>query len=121
MDGTSVKKVVDFNWKLRVIMEMCSESGYGVVNGVGGHMEYLRDGIRPESQDEDILSESESESESGKVVKKGVPLQSQDEDISLESESESGKVAEKGVPLQRCNRCIYLRAENFVLSAPFHC
>ena len=48
-------------------MEICSESGYGVVDSVGGHMEYLRDGIRPES-------ESESELESGKVVGKGVPL-----------------------------------------------
>ena len=43
-------------------MEMCSELGYGVVDGVGGHMEYLRDGIRPESESE-------------KVVGKGVPLQ----------------------------------------------
>ena len=33
------------NWQLRVIMEMCLESGYGVVDGVGGHTEYLRDGI----------------------------------------------------------------------------
>ena len=43
-------------------MEMCLELGYGVVDGVGGHTEYLRDGIRPESESE-------------KVVKKGVPLQ----------------------------------------------
>ena len=42
-------------------MEMCSESGYGVVDGVGGCTEYLRDGIRPESELE-------------KVVGKGVPL-----------------------------------------------
>ena len=49
------------NWQLRVIMEMCSESGYGVIDGVGGRTEYLRDGIRPESESE-------------KVVKKGVPL-----------------------------------------------
>ena len=42
-------------------MEMCSESGYGVVDGVGGHTEYLRDGIHPESESE-------------KVVEKGVPL-----------------------------------------------
>ena len=61
-------------------------------------MEYLRDGIRPESQDKDISSELELES--GKVVEKGVPLQSQDKDISSESESESGKVVGKGVPLQ---------------------
>ena len=43
-------------------MEMCSESGYGVVDGVGGRTEYLRDGIHPESESE-------------KVVRKGVPLQ----------------------------------------------
>ena len=36
-------------------MGICSESGYGVVDGVGGHTECLRDGICPESQDEDIL------------------------------------------------------------------
>ena len=47
-------------------MEMCSESGYGVVDGVGGRTEYLRDRICPES---------ESESELEKVVEKGVPLQ----------------------------------------------
>ena len=76
-------------------MEICSESGYGVVNGVGGHTECLRDGICLELQDEDISSGSESESES--VVEKGVPLQSQDGDIS--SELESGKVVGKGVPL----------------------
>ena len=44
-------------------MEMCLESGYGVVDGVGGHMEYLRDRIH-----------LESESELEKVVEKGVPL-----------------------------------------------
>ena len=49
------------NWKLRIIMEMRSESGYGVVDSVGGHMEYLRDGIHLESESE-------------KVVEKGVPL-----------------------------------------------
>ena len=43
-------------------MEMCSESGYGVIDGVGGRTEYLRDGIRPESESE-------------KVVEKGVSLQ----------------------------------------------
>ena len=59
------------SWQMRVVMEICSELGYGVINGVGGHMECLRDGICPESQDGDILSESES----GKVVGKGVPLQ----------------------------------------------
>ena len=50
------------NWQLRVIMEMCSESGYGVVDSVGGCTEYLRDGIHPELELE-------------KVVEKGVPLQ----------------------------------------------
>ena len=54
-------------------MEICSESGYGVIDGVGGHTECLRDGICPELQDGDISSESESES--GKVVRKSVPLQ----------------------------------------------
>ena len=43
-------------------MEMCSELGYGVIDGVGGRTEYLRDGIRPELELE-------------KVVEKGVPLQ----------------------------------------------
>ena len=86
------------SWQLRVVTEICSESGYGVVNGVGGHTECLRDGICPESQDKDISSESESES--GKVIEKGVPLQSQDRDISSELELESGKVVGKGVPLQ---------------------
>ena len=77
------------SWQLRVVTEICSELGYGVVDGVGGHMEYLRDRIR---------LELELELELGKVVEKGVPLQSQDEDISSESESESGKVVGKGVP-----------------------
>ena len=49
--------------------EICSELGYGVVNGVGGHTRCLRDGICPELQGGDIPSESE------KVVEKGVPLQ----------------------------------------------
>ena len=47
--------------------EICSELGYGVVDGVGGHTEYLRDRICPELQDGDMPSESE------KVVEKGVP------------------------------------------------
>ena len=51
------------NWQLRVIMEMCSESGYEVIDGVGGRTGYLRDGIHPELESE-------------KVVEKGVPLQS---------------------------------------------
>ena len=49
---------------------MCSELDYGVVDGVGGHTECLRDGICPELPDGGMLSESESE----KVVKEGVPL-----------------------------------------------
>ena len=53
---------------MTVVTEICLELGYGVVNGVGGHTECLRDRICPES-------ESESESESEKVVGKGVPLQ----------------------------------------------
>ena len=60
------------SWKMRVVTEICSESGYGDIDSVGGHTECLRDGICPESQDRDILSESESEL--GKVVRKGVPL-----------------------------------------------
>ena len=39
------------------------------INGVGGHTKCLRDRICLELQDRDMLSESESE----KVVEKGVP------------------------------------------------
>ena len=53
----------------KVVMEICLELGYGVVDGVGGHTKCLRDGICPELQDGDIPSESE------KVVEKGAPLQ----------------------------------------------
>ena len=53
----------------KVVMEICSELGCGVVDGVGGHTKCLRDGICPELQDRDIPSESE------KVVEKSVPLQ----------------------------------------------
>ena len=60
------------SWQLRVVTEICSELGYGVIDGVGGHTECLRDEICPELQDGDISSELESES--GKVVEKGVPL-----------------------------------------------
>ena len=49
--------------------EVCSELDYGVVDGVGGHTECLRDGICPELPDGGMPSESE------KVVKEGVPLQ----------------------------------------------
>ena len=56
------------SWQTKVVTEICSELGYGVVDGVGGHTECLRDRICPELQDGDMLSESE------KVVKKGVPL-----------------------------------------------
>ena len=48
---------------------MCLELDYGVVDGVGGHTECLRDGICPELPDGGMPSESE------KVVEKGVPLQ----------------------------------------------
>ena len=51
--------------------EICSELGYGVVDGVGGHTRCLRDGICPELRGGDIPSGSE------KVVEKGVPLQQQ--------------------------------------------
>ena len=56
------------SWQMKVVTEICSELDYGVVDGVGGHMECLRDGICPELPDRDMPSESE------KVVKKGVPL-----------------------------------------------
>ena len=97
LQSASLSPGFGLSWQLRVVMEICSESGYGVIDGVGGQMECLRDGICPKSQDEDISSGLESES--GKVVKNGVPLQSQDGDISLELELESGKVVGKGVPL----------------------
>ena len=48
---------------------MCSELDYGVVDGVGGHTECLRDRICPELPDGGMPSESE------KVVEEGVPLQ----------------------------------------------
>ena len=54
---------------MKVVTEMCSELDYGVVDGVGGHTECLRDGICPELPDGGMPSESE------KVVEKGVPLQ----------------------------------------------
>ena len=47
---------------------MCSELDYGVVDGVGGHTECLRDGICPELPDRGMPLESE------KVVEEGVPL-----------------------------------------------
>ena len=47
---------------------MCSELDYGVVDGVGGHTECLRDGICPELPDGGMPLESE------KVVEEGVPL-----------------------------------------------
>ena len=56
------------SWQTKVVMEICSELGYGVVDGVGGHTECLRDGICPELQDGDMPLELE------KVVEKGVPL-----------------------------------------------
>ena len=60
------------SWQMKVVTEICSELGYGVVDGVGGHTEYLRDGICLELRDGDMPSESELELE--KVVEKGVPL-----------------------------------------------
>ena len=54
---------------MTVVTEICSELGYGVIDGVGGHTRCLRDGIYPELRGGDIASESE------KVVEKGVPLQ----------------------------------------------
>ena len=56
------------SWQTKVVTEMCSELDYGVVDGVGGHTECLRDGICPELPDGGMPSESE------KVVEKGVPL-----------------------------------------------
>ena len=53
----------------KVVMEICSELGYGVIDGVGRHKKCLRDRICPELQGGDIPLESE------KVVEKGVPLQ----------------------------------------------
>ena len=56
-----------FSWQMRVMMQMHSELGSGVVCDVGGHTECLRDGICLESESEVGKSESE--------VGKGVPLQ----------------------------------------------
>ena len=52
----------------KVVTEICSELGCGVVDGVGGHTKCLRDGICPELQGGDIPLELE------KVVEKGCPL-----------------------------------------------
>ena len=73
LQSASLSPGFGLSWQMRVVMEICLESGYGVIDGVGGHTECLRDGICPESWDGDISSELESES--GKVVRKGVPLQ----------------------------------------------
>ena len=56
------------SWQTKVVTEICLELDYGVVGGVGGHMECLRDGVCLELLDGDIPLESE------KVVEKGVPL-----------------------------------------------
>ena len=48
-------------------MEVGLELDYGVVDGAGGHMEYLRNGVNLELKVRDMLSE--------KVVEKNVPLQ----------------------------------------------
>ena len=47
-------------------MEMGLEMDYGVIDGAGGHMEYLRDGVSLELNVRDMPSE--------KVVEKSVPL-----------------------------------------------
>ena len=73
LQSANLRPGFGLSWKMRVVMEICSESGYGVVKGVWGHTECLRDGICPELQDGDISSELELEL--GKVVRKGVPLQ----------------------------------------------
>ena len=52
----------------KVVMEICLELGYGVIDSVGEHTKCLRDGICPELQGRDIPSKSE------KAVEKGVPL-----------------------------------------------
>ena len=88
LQSASLSPGFGLSWQLRVVTEICLESGYGVVDGVGGHTEYLRDRIHPEL-------ELELELESGKVVEKGVPLQSQDEDILSELESELGRWLER--------------------------
>ena len=68
-----------FSWQMRVVTEMYSELGSGVVCDVGGHTECLRDGICPELELEVGKLESEVgklESEVGKLeseVGKGVP------------------------------------------------
>ena len=67
--SASLSSGFGLSWQTKVVTEMCSESDYGVVDGVGGHTECLRDGICPELPDGGMLSESE------KVVEKGVPLQ----------------------------------------------
>ena len=76
LQSASLSPGFGLSWQMRVVMEICLESGYGVVYGVGGHTECLRDGICLELQEGDILSESELELELelGKVVGKGVPL-----------------------------------------------
>ena len=66
--STSASLGFGLSWQTKVVTEICSELGCGVVDSVGGHTKCLRDGICPELQDGDIPSELE------KVVKKGVPL-----------------------------------------------
>ena len=73
LQSASLSPGFGLSWEMRVVTEICSESGYGVIDSVGEHTECLRDGICPESQDGDISSELELEL--GKVVRKGVPLQ----------------------------------------------
>ena len=67
--SASLSSGFGLSWQMKVVMEICLELDYGVVDSVGGHMECLRDGICLELPDRGMLSESE------KVVEKGVPLQ----------------------------------------------
>ena len=36
---------IDFSWQMRVVMEMGSELDYGVVDSMGGHMEFHIDRV----------------------------------------------------------------------------
>ena len=57
LQSASPSPVFGLSWQMRAVMEICLELGYGVVDGVGGHTECLRDGICLEPQDGDISSE----------------------------------------------------------------
>ena len=64
------------SWQMKVVTEICLELDYGVIDGVGGHMECLRDRVCPELLDGDILSELEE------VVEKGVPYSMDERTVS---------------------------------------